>query len=172
MESDKPDPLVKQETPSKPYRRGLTPRNLTPEERSRDIQVKCQKRNNVERVRHYSQKVGHQIDVEVIGYADDEVETYANVVDRKLRDLDLRCGNKRFVDLGALTDSVNQLACGQCARETIGEVEDDVMKQFKYLLEIIGIIQFFLIRLISLKDILERQRKEGSIWLKKSVKST
>ena len=70
--------------------------------------------------------------MEVIRYADDEVETYADVVERKLKDIDLHCGNKHFVDLGTLTDSVNQLACGQCARETIGEVEDDVMKRFKY----------------------------------------
>ena len=129
MESDKPDPTVKQETPSKPYRRGLTPRNLTPEERSRDIQVGCQKRNNIERKRCNSQKVDRQIDMEVIRYADDEVETYADVVDRKLRDIDLRSGNKPFVDLGALTDSVNQLACGQYARERIGE-EDHVMRHF------------------------------------------
>ena len=132
MESGKPEPTVKQETPSKPYRRGLTPRNLTPEERSRDIQVGCQKRNNIERKRCHSQKVSCQIDMEVIRYADDEVETYADVVDRKLRDIDLRSGNKRFVDLGALSNSVNQLACSQCARETIGEVEDNVLKQFKY----------------------------------------
>ena len=172
MESDKPDPTFKQETPSKPYRRGLTPRNLTPEERSRDIQVKCQKRNNVERERHHSQKVGHQIDMEVIRYADDEVETYADVVDRKLRDIDLRCGNKRFVDLGALTDSVNQLACGQCARETIAEVEDDVMKWFKYFVRDHKNNTVLLHQIDKFERHYRKGKKKGSIWLEKSVMST
>ena len=79
MESDKPNPTVKQETvgecqtPNRPYRRGLTPRNLTPEQRSRNIQVECQKKNNIERELHHSWNTGHCIDVDAIEYADDEV---------------------------------------------------------------------------------------------------
>ena len=53
-----------------------------------------------------------EIDMNVTEYADDKVETYANIVDKKLRDLNLRRGSKRFVDINVMTDSINQLVCG------------------------------------------------------------
>ena len=72
-----------------------------------------------------------EIDMNVTEYADDKVETYANIVDRKLRDLNLRRGSKRFVDINVMTDSINQLVCGQCAKDRVCEAEDDLMKEFK-----------------------------------------
>ena len=116
MESDCPEPDIKPEcaipglTASKLCRRGLTPRNISPEKRSRNIQVECQKKNNVEKA--IQNCMPNVIDMDITEYADDKVETYANIVDRKLRDLESRRGNKRFVDVNVVTDSVNQLVCG------------------------------------------------------------
>ena len=70
METDRPDPDLRQEsackgiTKSGLHSRGLTPRNISPEKRSRNIIVKCKQENT-----------------------GDEIETYASIVDRKLRGL-------------------------------------------------------------------------------------
>ena len=58
METDSPEPDVKPECAisalnvSTLCRRGHTPRNISPEKRSSNIQVECQKRNNVEKAIH------------------------------------------------------------------------------------------------------------------------
>ena len=88
MESDCPEPDIKQEcaipdlTASKLYRRGLTPRNVSPEKKSTNIYVKCQQKNNVERALHHFMNTKtatspSEIDMNVTEYADDKVETYA-----------------------------------------------------------------------------------------------
>ena len=116
MESDCPEPDIKPEcaipglTARKLCRTGLTPRNISPEKRSRNIQVECQKKKNVEKA--IQSCMPNVIDMDITEYADDTVETYAYIADRKLRDLELRRGNKRFVDVNVVTDSVNQLVCG------------------------------------------------------------
>ena len=76
-----------------------------------------------------------EIDMNVIEYSDDKVETYADIVDRNLRDLKLQGGSKRFIDINVVTDSINQLVCGQCAREGIDEAEDNVLQSLKQFVE-------------------------------------
>ena len=127
METEHPDTNHKQESDSKGltssnlYRRGLTPRNVSPEKRSRNIQIQCQYRNNIEKAIHHLQNSkgstsSNEIDTDVIQYADD---------------IKINHGTKRFIDINVVTDSTNQLLCGQCARETFEGAGDDVMKQFR-----------------------------------------
>ena len=139
MESSCPKPNIKREC-SVPIPtasiQGLTPRNVSPEKRSRTIQIECQKKNNVEKIIHHclntkATTASNEIDMNVTEYADDKVETYANIVDRKLRDINLRRGSKRFVDINVVSDSIDELVCGQCAKERVHEAEDKLMKQFK-----------------------------------------
>ena len=69
------------------YGQGLTPRNVSPQKRSISIQVQCQQQNNVEKAIHHSvnnkrNPSPDEIDMNVIEYSDDKVETYADIVDR------------------------------------------------------------------------------------------
>ena len=122
------------------YGRGLTPRNVSPQKRSISIQVQCQQQNNVEKAIHHfvDNKLNtssDEIDMNVIEYTDDKVETYSDIVDGNLRDLQLRGGSKRFIDINVVTDSINQLVCGQCAREGIDEAENNVLQSLKQFVE-------------------------------------
>ena len=94
----------------------------------------------------------------VTEYADDKVETYANIVDRKLRDQSLRGGgSKRFVDIDVMTNSINQLVCGQCAKDRVCEAEDDLMKEFR---EFVGKHKRSS-EMVHLIDDFHRARKKG-----------
>ena len=132
-----PDPsLVDGHTPDPPlvnnlplvakgacHRRGTTPRNVSPEKRSANIQTRCQLTNIVEKAIHHQKDhiTRDEIDVEELEYADDVVETYADEVTRRLDDM-IKCGNgsyaatKRLVDVDVLKESTGKLACAQCAK--------------------------------------------------------
>ena len=94
-------------------RRGTTPRNVTPHQ---------QKRNGV------TQSIR---DVEDVQYTDDVVETYADEVTKRCNDDEIKCATKRLVNVDMLKDSTDKLACGQCAKDTTGEVEVETMQQFR-----------------------------------------
>ena len=119
MESNQPDPDLRQESACKDvaesrlYRRGLTPRNVSPQKRSRNIQPN-QSPNDA-----------------VIEYVDDTRQSYATIVDSKLGELKLRQGSKRFIDINVCSDSMNNLLCAKCVREKIDAGEDDLMEQFR-----------------------------------------
>ena len=61
---------------------------------------------------------------------DEKVETYADVIRKRLNEVTLRGGSKRFVNFNIVSDSVDKLACGECAKEEVGKTEDNVMTQF------------------------------------------
>ena len=95
METDCLDPDIKQEcaitclTTSNLCRWGLTQRNISQEKRSRNIEVKYQQKNCVEKaIHHYMNSKAatspNEIDMNVSEYANDKVETYANIINRKL----------------------------------------------------------------------------------------
>ena len=102
------------------------------------MQVGCQLDTIEEKVAHPQKNMitRSTFDVECINYADDEVETYKDEVTRCLYDK-VKCGNgsyagtRRLVNIESVTESVNQLACGQCAKKTVTEAEEETMKQFK-----------------------------------------
>ena len=96
--------------------RGLTPRNVTPEKRSIQTQVGCQKENNIEKA--LNKFVGNH------------AETYADKVERELKDTE-GAGDLRFVSIRALHKCADKMACGECASQVVCEAEDEVMKQFK-----------------------------------------
>ena len=101
------------------------------------MQVGCQLDTIKEKVAHHQKNMVTRstFDVECINYADDEVETYKDEVTRCLYDK-VKCGNgsyagtRRLVNIESVTESVNQLACGQCAKKTVAEAEEETMKQF------------------------------------------
>ena len=76
------------------HRRGTTPRNVSPQKRSANVQTRCQLTNIVEKAVHHQKDhiTRDEIGVEELEYADDVVETYANEVTRRLEDM-IKCGN-------------------------------------------------------------------------------
>ena len=95
--------------------------------------MKCQQQNNVEKYIHSlrNKKPTRSPNDAVIGYADDTVQSYATIVDRKLGELNLRQGSKQFIDINVCSDSMNNLLCAKCVRKKIDAGEDDVMEQFR-----------------------------------------
>ena len=74
--------------------------------------------------------------MEELEYADNVVETYANEVTRRLKDM-IKCGNgsyaatKRLVNVDVLKESTSKLVGAQCAKNTVCGLEDETMKQFR-----------------------------------------
>ena len=103
-------PLVKRAC----NRRGITPRNVSPQKRSTRMQVGCQLDTIKEKVAHHQKNMVTRstFDVECINYADDEVETYKDEVTRCLYDK-VKCGNgsyastKHLVNIESVTELVN-----------------------------------------------------------------
>ena len=120
------------------HRRGTTPRNVSPQKRSANMQTRCQLTNIVEKAVHHQKDhiTRDKIDVKELEYADDVVGTYADEVTRRLDDM-IKCGNgsyvatKRLVDVEVLKESTGKLACAQCAKSTVCGLEDETMKQFR-----------------------------------------
>ena len=96
--------------------RGLTPRNVTPEKRSIQTQVGCQKENNIEKA--LNKFVGNH------------TETYNDKVERELKDTE-GAGDLRFVSIRALHKCADKMACGECASQVVCQTGDKVMKKFK-----------------------------------------
>ena len=121
------------------HRRGTTPRNLSTQKQSANMQTRWQLTNIVEKAvhrRHKDHITRDEIDVEELEYADDVVKTYASEVTRWLEDM-IKYGNgsyaatKRLVDVGVLKESTGKLACAQCAKSTVCGLEDETMKKFR-----------------------------------------
>ena len=62
---------------------------------------------------------------------DEKVKTYADVIEERLNEVASHGGSKRFVNIDIVSDLVERLACGECAKEEVGKAEDNVMTQFK-----------------------------------------
>ena len=63
--------------------------------------------------------------------ADEKVKTYADVIEERLNEVASHGGSKRFVNIDIVSDSVERLACGECAKEEIGKAEDKIMTKFR-----------------------------------------
>ena len=80
------------------------------------------------------------MDVDAITYPDDVVETYANEVTRRLDDMIKRGhgsskATRRLVDVNCVAESLDKLACGQCAKDVVCEAEEGTMDRFKLFVE-------------------------------------
>ena len=62
---------------------------------------------------------------------DEVAETYAEKVERDMSDTE-NAGNQRFINIRALHNCTDKLACGECASQVMCDAEDDVMKQFRH----------------------------------------
>ena len=60
-----------------------------------------------------------------------KIKSYADVIKNRLNEVTSLGGSKRFVNYNILSDSVDKLVCGECAKEEIGKAKDDVMSQFR-----------------------------------------
>ena len=111
------------------HRCGTTPRNVSPEKRSANIQTRCQLANIMEKAIYHQKNHITRAEVDVDG-------TYADEVTRRLDDM-IKCGNgsyaatKRLVDVEVRKKSTGKLACAQCAKSTVYGLEDETMKKFR-----------------------------------------
>ena len=122
------------------WKRGATPRNVSPERRSANIQVDLQRINNIQKFLHKKKPIGSvttaRSNVESATYADDVVESYTDQVTKRLDEL-VKCGKgsylapTRFANVNMIIDSTDKLACGQCVKDVVCQAEDDTMKQFR-----------------------------------------
>ena len=115
--------------------RGTTPRNVS-------LQVKCQKASNIEKTLQKNERwvARSSMDVDAIVYPDDIVETYADEVTRRLDDMIKRGhgsskATRRLVDVNCVKESLDKLACGQCAKDAVCEAEEGTMDRFKLFVE-------------------------------------